>query len=392
MPSDRRALQSVAVQFLANGLIYATFIPRLPEIRDRVDISIGTMGLLLTLGSLAGLIGSFLTGPVIERFGTKQVLVVGGVCSVAALPVIGVATTPALLVVGLAGVVFFDVFVDVAMNVQGSVLSARRRSPVMNRLHGLWSLGTVGGGMLTALVAGAGVSVTVHFTIAAVVLAALLLYVAPGLLPVDEPHEPDAAVEHVGDPRRFGLAALLFLLSGAAAMAMEVGATDWAAFRLDDDFGAGARVAAGAFVAFTVGMTVGRFGGDFVQSRLGALLMQRGAAVVAGFGLALATLVPDQTTSLVGFLLAGLGTSVMFPQLYDAAARVPGPPGSGFTAMLIGQRGAALLVPLAIGSLADTDLSVGSAIAIVTLPAAGWMFVSTFNRSSSTRTGQSAET
>ena len=35
---DRRALQSVAVQFFANGLVYATFIPRLPEIRDRVGI------------------------------------------------------------------------------------------------------------------------------------------------------------------------------------------------------------------------------------------------------------------------------------------------------------------------------------------------------------------
>ena len=35
-PGDRRALQSVSVQFFANGVVYASFIPELPEIRDRV--------------------------------------------------------------------------------------------------------------------------------------------------------------------------------------------------------------------------------------------------------------------------------------------------------------------------------------------------------------------
>ncbi len=39
---DRRALKSVGVQFFANGAIYATIIPRLPEIRDQVGISIGS--------------------------------------------------------------------------------------------------------------------------------------------------------------------------------------------------------------------------------------------------------------------------------------------------------------------------------------------------------------
>ena len=44
------------------------------------------------------------------------------------------------------GMTGFDVLVDVSMNMQASWLSARRHTPVMNRLHGLWSLGTVVGG------------------------------------------------------------------------------------------------------------------------------------------------------------------------------------------------------------------------------------------------------
>ena len=78
------------------------------------------------------------------------------------------------------------------MNVQGSVLSSRRRTPVMNRLHGLWSLGGVTGGVVTVLVNRADISVQVHLAVVTVALLAVSLFVVPGLLRVDEPHEPDA--------------------------------------------------------------------------------------------------------------------------------------------------------------------------------------------------------
>ncbi len=63
--------------------------------------------------------------------------------------------------------------------------------PVMNRLHGLWSLGTVSGGIVTVLVNRADVSVQVHLAVVAVALLAVSLFVVPGLLRVDEPHHPE---------------------------------------------------------------------------------------------------------------------------------------------------------------------------------------------------------
>ncbi len=154
------------------------------------------------------------------------------------------------------------------------------------------------------------------------------------------------------------------------AMTMEVGNGDWASFRLGDDLGARPGVAAMAFLAFTAGMTIGRLSGDFVQVRVGPVALIRLATIVAGVGSILATLVPSQAVSIGGFFIAGLGTSVLFPQLYDQAAKWPGPPGSGFAAMLIGQRGAGLAVPLIVGALADTAVfDVGQAMAIMVVPA-----------------------
>jgi MFS family permease len=346
------------------------------------------------LGSIAGLVGSLFTGRVIARFGTRRVLIFGGILSVGSLPIIGFATSPAMLVVGLTGVLFFDVFIDVSMNVQGSELSARRHTPVMNRLHGLWSLGTVTGAVATVALVRAGVDAPTQLAGTAVLLIGALVYISPGLLPVDaDPHELEPAKAGEGRPavqpvsRRF--VGLSLAIGGAAAMTLEVSNGDWATFRLTDDLGASAGIAGLAFLGLTGGMTVGRLGGDWVQVRLGSALLLRVATVVAGVGSAVAALVPNIAVSIGGFFVAGLGIATLFPQLYDRAARAPGRAGSGFSAMLIGQRSAAIVSPLVVGALADTDvLGVGEAMAIVVLPAATLMFLTTLQpRTSAVRAG-----
>ena len=71
---DRRALRAVAVQFFINGALFASFVPRLPEIRDRVGISVAGVGRfrwLVFLGCRVSVgVGSA------DPFGTPAVLLV----------------------------------------------------------------------------------------------------------------------------------------------------------------------------------------------------------------------------------------------------------------------------------------------------------------------------
>jgi fucose permease len=267
------------------------------------------------------------------------------------------------------------------MNMQGSILSARRHTPVMNRLHGLWSLGSVAGGVLTVIMLRAGVSTQVQLTCVAVALIGALLFVGPGLLRRDDAHEPDEGADghpHLG---RFGLPAMLLAVGGASAMAIEITNGDWSSFRLGDDLAASAGIAGLGFLAFTGGMTIGRLGGDWVQVRVGPTQLIRMSAAIMAVGAVMAMLVPSVPVVIAGFLIGGLGTSVLFPQLYDRAARAPGPPGSGFAYMLVGQRGAGVLTPLVVGGLANTStFGVGQAMAIVVLPAIAIMFATTLVR------------
>ncbi len=371
---DRRGLQSVAVQFFVNGAVVGSVLPRLPEIRDRIDTDVATLGLVLTLASLGGLLGSAVCSPIIERVGSKRAMVGGGLALVATLFLTAAARSPFVLWVALALWLLFDVVADVAMNMQGSAISARRSVPVMNRLHGLWSLGTVLGGTLASLLASAELDLQLHLSAVAVTLIATMLFVAPGLLPEQEVRQnadPDADGASTASRISPRLLLATFALLGAMAMVMEQISNDWSALRLTDDLDQTAGIAALGFVAYTVGMTAGRFAGDTVLGFVGEHRLIRFGAALNGVGLGTAFLIDTVPTVIIGLAVAGLGNSVIFPMLYDQAAKAPGKAGAGLGAMVAGSRVGSLIAPASVGAIASTDaFSIGQAVAIVTMPCA----------------------
>ena len=368
---DRRALAATAGQFFVNGAMTASFIARAPQIRDRIGVTVEGFGLLLTIASIVGLIGSMVAGRIVHAATTKRVLQAGAVIMVLSLPVIGAARSPAVWLIGMFAYVFVDVLVDISMNLQGSWISARRHTPVMNRLHGLWGLGIFAGGLGAVAANAAGLSTFTHLVIVSAVMAVVLVVVTRNLLPDDEEGHGDAAfAPSPSASRRDRLVPVVLLVAaGMFAIVAEVTGGDWAAFRLADDFDAAGALASFAFVAYTVGLTSMRFGGDWLQVRLGRIGLHRLSVGVAICGFAVASLVPNETAAIAGFLLVGVGVATFLPKLYDDAARVPGRRGAGLGAMTGGMRAAYLTTPVAVGALAGTSLSVGEAIAIVTLPA-----------------------
>lgn len=375
-PADPLVLRALVVMFVANGFVYASFIPRLAEVRDSAGLSIAGLGLVLTVGSLAALVASFFPGQVVALLGSRRIVVVGGVCYALALPAIGFAGSATVLVVALVVLAVADVFVDVALNLQAATVSARRDRPVMSRLHGLWSLGALTGGAVAAGAAHARVPIGLHYAgVAALVIAAVVLG-GRHLLPVDEPHPDQQPVaENLGNSGRswwrvmFGPGVLLLMLANAMAETVETTTGEWSGLRLHDDLQAGPGTAGLAFVLFTAGMASGRFVGDHVTARLGSSRTARSFLLLTVAGVLLATLTTTPLAALGGVVLIGLGASVMNPLLADAAARAPGRPGAGFTALFIGHRATGLYIPATLGLLANSStFSVGQAMALVMLP------------------------
>lgn len=365
----RRPLAAVAVQFFINGALTASFVARAPELRDRVGITVDRFGLVLMAGGVAAFGASLAAGRIIHRFGTYRVLIVGSIGMVGALPLIGTARSATALVLALMMYSLVDVLVDISMNLQGSWVSARRHTPVMNRLHGLWSLGALAGGLGAAAAGAAGVSMPVHLVVVAGLMVLVLAVVAAGLLRVDEDSHANAsaASSSVGPVHR---SAVLLVVAAMLAVVVELTGGDWASFRLADDLDAPAAVASAAFVAYMAGMVVVRFGGDWFRGRYGRSLLHRWSVLAAVAGLLVAVTVDVRWIAVGAFAAVGAGVATFLPELYDDAARLPGRRGAGLGAMTAGTRVASLATPVMVGAIAGTSWSVGAAVAVVTLPAA----------------------
>jgi len=62
------------VLFFVNGAIYGNWIPRLPEIKDRLGVSNAGLGVALIGGGIGGLIGSLAVGAIVARLGSRRVV------------------------------------------------------------------------------------------------------------------------------------------------------------------------------------------------------------------------------------------------------------------------------------------------------------------------------
>jgi MFS family permease len=261
-----------------------------------------------------------------------------------------------------------------ALAMQSAAFSERRARPVMSRLSGVYSLGTVGGGLLAAVILSSGIDMTVHLFVLAGLLVTALTVVGPGLLADDTaaPARVGAGARLAGPGRREILLGLLVLaVASAAIVPLDVVPGEWATFRMIDDLHVTRAAAAYAYFAFTAGMTIGRLSGDHAAARLGRKRLARVAAAVSAAGLTVAATLPDRTLVPVAFLVAGLGTSVLSPLLTQSAALTPGPPGGGLRAVFVGNRLAGLLTPLVFGALAGLPaLSVGATMVLVVVPCA----------------------
>ncbi len=368
-PRTRHSGMAVAVLFFVNGMTFSNWLPRIPEVRDRLGLGNAGLGATLLGGGLGGIVGSLLVARASERLGSKRLLVVAASALAIGLPLIGFAPSAIVLLLVLTALGMLDVFNDVAMNAQGVTVQDRIQRSIMNRLHAMWSLGFTAGAVLGSTASAAGIGVRVHLSVVGAMLLCTVLVVQRWLISVDPPHEvASKATAHVDrSAGRFSVVVVAMALAALAAAALEVTPNDWAAVMLRDVFDAG-KVSGFGTVACAGAMLVGRLGGDHVLDRVGERRLLVGALSLVGAGSLITIVAPVTAIALVGLVVWGLGLSVVFPQLYATAARLPGTSaGAGLGSMLLGQRMGGMLTAVSVGALAEwRDLRVAFAVVSAT--------------------------
>jgi MFS family permease len=368
----RRAHAGIALVFFVHGAAIATWVPRIPAIKERLGLTEGSLGVALLGIAVGALVTMQLVGPLLARYGSRPVTRVAAFANAALLLAPALAwNLPSLLVgLGLFGVSIG--LLDPAMNAHGVVVEQRRGRPIMAGLHSMWSIGGLVGAVTAGLAARAGWDPPLHFAVAAAVLATVAALATRELLPaaVDAVPVPAAGGGQGhrggGAASRWGRAVLLLGLIGFCSFLAEGTAADWSALYLRD-LGASPGAAAAGFAAFSLCMAAGRLVGDRLTSRLGPVRLVRDGSLVAAGGLGLGVVAGNELVAVAGFGLLGAGLAAVVPIAFSAAgnlggpggvgiARVAslaylgtlaGPPAVGFTAELTSLR-FALLIPVAL--------------------------------------------
>ncbi len=319
------ARNAVATVFILNGLNFATLFSRVPDLRERLDLTNGQLGLLLLAISVGSLLGLPASGRLIERFGAAGVVRGGAVLStvgmaVVALGVSGLEAEP-VVAAGLGCYGFGTAVWDVAMNVEGAEVERHLGRTVLPRFHAGWSFGSIGGAGIGVVAAKFAVPLPLHFLVVGVgTLLAVRVAIRTFLVAKEHEDDEDAGPSRSAwlEPRTVAIGAMVLAFTLA-----EGSANDWLALALVDGYDARHFVGVAGFALFVTAMTTGRLLGPILLDRLGRVPVLLASASAALIGLLTVIVSGEPWLAAVGIVVWGLGAALGFPVGMSAAADDP---------------------------------------------------------------------
>ncbi len=318
------ARNAVGLSFFLNGFCFATWVSRIPQVRSELNLSNGSLGLLLLCIAAGSLLAMPLSGSAIQRYGT--VVVIRGAAAVAAFGMILAATgVNAFASFAVAGVgLFFSGLGmgvwDVSMNVEGADVERRLTRTIMPRFHAGFSFGTVAGAGLGALLIWADVPMLAHLCGVALASFVLTAWSARYFLPIPPAEEeaPRSAWVAWTEPRTIMIGLMVMALA-----VTEGTANDWLAVALVDGYDVAHWVGVVGFAVFVSAMTVGRMFGPIFLDRFGQSTVLWVTMVLAIIGVMGIVFGGNPTIVCAGIILWGIGASLGFPVGMSAAASDP---------------------------------------------------------------------
>jgi MFS family permease len=349
---------AVFVVFVLSGLLLASWVARIPGVRDSLQLSTAGVGLLILGMSIGAILGLVAAAPLLTRLGARRGIVFALGIAAVGMVLIGVGTTFVpfipIVAVGLILLGFGNGICDVMMNVEGADAEREIGKTLMPLMHAFFSLGTVIGAGAGAGAAALNISVGWHMVGTAVVIVVGVV-IAVRYIPLrQELGDSAGTVDEPKPPWRARILDSLsvwadwrLILIGVVMLGMaftEGSANDWVALATVDGHHQDNATGAVVFGVFVAAMTVGRVAGGPLVDRVGRVTAIRLTAALGVIGLLIFIFGGPLWLVIVGTVLWGFGASLGFPlgmsaaaeDTKRAAARVSAVAMIGYCAFLVG--------------------------------------------------------
>ncbi|MCP1909954.1 putative MFS family arabinose efflux permease [Bradyrhizobium elkanii] len=363
------SLLGTRLAFFVAGFGLAAWAPLVPLAKERLAVDDRTLGLLLLCLGTGSVLAMLLTSVSNARYGSKPIILVGGLGLALILPWLAIAGTPLALGATLFAFGVSLGSIDVAMNIYAIELERATGRPLMSGFHAHYSIGEFTGSAAVTLFLSLQLSSLSSTLVCSTFMMIAIVSAWPRLTATSlRLQGPLFVLPHRSVLLIAALAAITFLVEGAML--------DWSALLLvGEDLLTEAHGGLGCML-FAIAMTAGRLGGDAVVERIGdrATLMLGTLPIMIGFLAVVAA--PVALIAMAGFLLIGLGISNVVPVLCRRAGKQKVMPvgvaiavitTAGYAGILVGPAGIGLVAHMTGLPLAFAML--GALMCVVTLSA-----------------------
>jgi len=307
---------AVSVFFFIAGLTVATWASRIPDIKNKLHLNEAALGGVLFALPVGQLISLPLSGWLISRFGSRQLVIAAAMFFPLTLILIAIAATAWQLVIVLF---FFGVWanlINIAMNTQAVSVENLYGKSIMASFHGLWSLAGFSGAAIANFFVSAELSPLIHFSIICVLTGLLVFIFYKYTLPEDVDKKTSQPLFVKPDKT-----VLLLGLIAFCCMVCEGAMADWSGVYFQKVVASPAAFTTLGYVAFMGTMATGRFLGDGLVTKFGIKRILQTSGVLIAAGLMTVILFPYLFTAIAGCLLVGFGVSCVVPIVYALAGK-----------------------------------------------------------------------
>lgn len=315
---------AVGAFFFVQGLVFASWASRIPDIKRFLDLNEAELGGVLFAMPCGQMAAMALSGYLVGKFGSRRMLMLAAMLYPILLVGLGLAGTVLSLCVLLFGFGVAANVHNIAVNTQAVGVEKLYQRSIMATFHGLWSFAGLVGGIVGALCAGLSLSPFVHFLGILGIVLVVFGVLHRNLLPQDAvavPKEGAEAKTFVPGGRLFDPTVLLIGIIAFGCMASEGVMYDWSSVYFETVVQAEPQWIRLGYIAFMCLMVCGRFLADGLITRFGVIRLLRGSGLLIAGGFFCTAAFPSLASAALGMALVGLGTAAVVPICYSLAGQ-----------------------------------------------------------------------
>lgn len=310
--------------FFIHGIAYASFVPWIPDIKEKFNLSNYMIGIIISAIPAGSIIFGLFSKKIINLVGLYWATNITFLLLIITISIVAFSSSwyEITLLLFLFGI--FDSWGDTCINVQAINIQKSCGHSLINRLHGISSIGTISGGLIAVMAIGFGFSMDkFNLTLLIINLAILIIYII-SFKKTNTGVYFNLFSKH--QKKRELLEAQLYIIALTILVftcSIEETASIWGAIYMMDYYNVSLVISGLPYLSCQICMVIGRVFGDYYTNKFGLLIILKYGVTLSITGVILIIFIHSAFFTILGFSLVGLGISVIFPLTITFIGQLP---------------------------------------------------------------------